>query len=442
MGNEPRLQTASGSLRGEDCVRRIAHANSEAGPQGERHGWRESGPEGAGISSRNSFLLLIVFVALLLASATGIAAPRIGVVTMQPGLEYWSRFGHDAILVDDRLDDPASVPLLYNYGYFDFNQPGFLLHFAQGYMSYQLAAVPFKEDLVGYAYDGRGVSLQWLDFSPAQASRLQRYLEWNALPENATYRYDYFTQDCATRVRDALDRALDGQLRAQLSAPSQGLTYRSEAVRLGAPLPWLGLSMHFALGSFGDHPLSRWDEAFIPMRLQASLRTIHTANGTPLVTKEMVLLPHRLPPTLSEPPRWRPWFVAIGLCLAVLVFIGTRFAPRTTAFFSGLFWLKCGLLGTGLIAIWAFTEHVAIWGNENILLTSPLCFALLPGAWAQMRGRMPKKWHADVLLLVALSAGTALFLKFLPFRIQSNGDWIAMFLPIHVALAYAGRRRR
>ncbi len=383
---------------------------------------------------------LLIFA--LLYSIGCVAAPRIGVVTMQPGAEYWSRFGHDAILVDDRADDPANVPMLYNYGYFDFDQPYFLLHFAQGYMSYQLAAVPFQEDLAGYAHEGRGVSLQWLDMTPSQASKLQAYLQWNARPENATYRYDYFTADCATRVRDALDRALDGRLQQQLTAPSQGLTYRSEAVRLGAPEPWLGLSMHFALGPFADRPLSRWDEAFIPMRLQASLRMIHTASGTPLVEKEMELLPQRLSPALTDVPRWRVWFVLAGVGFAALGLFGMRHAPRTTAAIAGAFWLFCGLAGTGLIAIWGLTEHVAIWGNENILLTSPLCFALLPGAWNIARGRPAPRWHAYMLVLVALSAGVALFLKFLPFRIESNGDWIALFLPIHLALAYAGRLKK
>ena len=395
-----------------------------------------------GIGNRYPILKLfqLAVAALLLGSSGSFAAPRIGIVTMQPGAEYWSRFGHDAILVDDRADDPASVPMLYNYGYFDFNQPYFLLHFAQGYMSYQLAVVPFQEDLANYAHEGRGVSLQWLDMTSAQASGLQSYLQWNARPENATYRYDYFTADCATRVRDALDRALGGQLQQQLTAPSQGLTYRSEAVRLGAPEPWLGLSMHFALGPFADRPLSRWDEAFIPMRLQASLRMMHTAAGTPLVEKEMELLPQRLPPALNDVPRWRAWFVLLGLAVAALGVAGMRHVPRTTAVFAGAFWLLCGAAGTGLIAIWGLTEHVAIWGNENILLTSPLCFALLPGAWAQARGRLVPRWHAYMLVLVALSAGVALFLKFLPFRIEGNGDWIALFLPIHLALAYAGRR--
>jgi hypothetical protein len=379
---------------------------------------------------QRSVRALFVGVALFLSMAAA-AAPRIGVVTMQPGLDYWARFGHDAILVDDRADHPDSVPMLYNYGYFDFNQPYFLLHFAQGYMSYQLAAVPFREDLAGYAYDRRGVSLQWLKMTPEQATNLQHFLQWNALPQNSTYRYDYFTADCATRVRDALDHALGGELHDQLTAPSQGFTYRSEAVRLGAPDLWLGLSMHFALSSYADHPLSRWDEAFIPMRLQDSLRTIHNPDGTPLVEQEMVQM-----------PQWRIWFVLLGLGLAVLALVGTRYAPRMTALFSGAFWLVCGLAGTGLIAIWGLTEHVAIWDNENILLTSPLCFALLPGAWEIARGRVPSPFHFRFLLLVAVSAGIALFLKCLPFRIQSNGDWIALFLPIHLALAYAGRPSR
>ena len=377
---------------------------------------------------------------VMLLSTLASAAPRVGVVTMEPGVEYWARFGHDAILIDDRADDPASTPLLYNYGYFDFDQPGFLLHFAQGYMSYMLAAVPLDEDLAGYRDEGRGVTLQWLDLSPAQAQKLARFLAWNARPEHATYRYDYFTANCSTKVRDALDAATDGLLRRQLSSPSQGLTYRSEAVRLGSPLPWLGLSMHFALGAYGDRPLSLWDEAFVPMRLRDALRSVRTARGTPLVLAESTLLPNRLPLPPDETPNWRWRFLGLGLALAALALLGMRRAPRTTAVFAGGFWLICGLAGLALAALWGWTEHVAIWGNENLLLTNPLCLLLLPGAWQLARGRQPPRWHRPIVRTIALIAGVALFLKFLPFRIQRNGDWIALFLPIHLALAYAGRR--
>src|SRR5690606_26024577 len=109
---------------------------------------------------------------------------------------------------------------------------------------YQLVALPLELDLRGYAADGRGVRLQWLAIEPGAARALAASLAWNARPENAEYRYDYFTANCSTKVRDALDAALDGALRRELSGRSHGYTFRDEARRLAAPLPWLYLGIH------------------------------------------------------------------------------------------------------------------------------------------------------------------------------------------------------
>src|SRR6478672_3699919 len=117
-----------------------------------------------------AMLRATLLVIALLVSAASVAAPRVGVVTMGPGEEYWARFGHDAILIDDREDDPASEPILYNFGYFDLDEPGFMLHFVQGHANYRLIAEPARLDLEQYASAGRGASVQWLDFTPAQAA--------------------------------------------------------------------------------------------------------------------------------------------------------------------------------------------------------------------------------------------------------------------------------
>ncbi len=102
--------------------------------------------------------------------------------------------------------------------------------------------MPAQEDLQQYRHAGRGVSVQWLDLEPAQASALADALAERARPENARYRYDYFTANCATQVRDALDDALDGALQSQLAGRSRGNTYRSEAVRpIARPAPWMWL---------------------------------------------------------------------------------------------------------------------------------------------------------------------------------------------------------
>ncbi|MEO5596730.1 MAG: hypothetical protein ABIQ97_06235, partial [Lysobacteraceae bacterium] len=134
-------------------------------------------------------------------------------------------------------------------------------------------------------------------------------------------------------------------------------------------------------------------------------------------------------------------FILVGIAVAMLVLLGYWKAPRTSAAISGIFWLVCGLAGIGLSALWGLTEHRAIWANQNILLTSPLSLLLLPSAWQMVRGLPASRWHTSGVGLVAISTCVALFLKCFPFLDQGNGNWIGLFLPIHLALAYAVRRQ-
>ena len=365
-------------------------------------------------------------------ATTATAAPRIGVVTMGPGEIFWERFGHDAIVVED----PATgARTNYNFGFFDLEEAGFLGRFMQGRMQYMLVALPLEQDLAYYRDVGRGAAVQWLELDPAQAQQLAADLAENARPENARYRYDYYTDNCATRVRDALDRALDGRLRKQLEGRSSGDNYRSESLRLAAPAPWMWLGFDLGLGPFGDRALSRWEQGFLPRRLADDLRKATRADGRPLVVAEVELLPQR---QAAEPleralPLW-PWLLA-GTALALLVLgLGRRY-PRTLAALAGGFWLLCGTLGAVLALAWAFTEHRALWANRNLLLMNPLCLLLLPGAWAKLRGRLASPRFRALLLAVAVLAALAclpLWLQVLP---QRNGHWIALLLPLHLAFA-------
>lgn len=358
--------------------------------------------------------------------------PRIGIITMEPGEQFWERFGHDAILIEDPATGRA---LSYNFGFFDMSEPGFVGNFIRGYMRYYLVALPADEDLSSYRDEGRGVSVQWLDLDAGQARRLAQALQVNARPENARYRYLYYTDNCATRVRDALDRTLDGQLKKQLVGRSQGNTYRSESVRLAWPAKWMAFGFHLGMSGYGDRPLSRWEEAFIPMRLRDALREVKRADGHPLVASEQILLPHRLSLPPVEMPRWRVPALFIGLALGVLISWSGRRWPRTVAALALPFWLLAAVAGSVMLYLWIGTDHVAGHGNENVLLFSPLGLLLLPGAWRALRGREGGKNFRLVLWLVAASAALAGFLKFLPFRPQQNVEWVLLLLPIHLALA-------
>ena len=365
--------------------------------------------------------------------------PRIGVVTMAPGAIFWERFGHDAIVVDD----PAQPgPVSYNFGFFDLGEDGFVGRFVKGEMQYMLVALPLREDLQYYRETGRGAILQWLELEPAQARRLADELAENARPENARYRYDYYTDNCSTRVRDALDRALGGALQRQLRGRSSGDSYRGESVRLASPAAWMSLGFDLALGPYGDRPLSRWEQAFLPRRLADDLRELKRADGRPLVAEERELLPQRQAPEPAETPRrWWPWLL-LGLAAGATILVLAPRSPRATAALAGVFWLLCGLLGGVLAMAWGFTEHRALWANRNLLLLDPLCLLLLPGAWTLLRGRDPSARFRVLLAVVAAIAALAvvpLWLQVLP---QRNGHWIALLLPIHLALAWTWRRRK
>jgi hypothetical protein len=386
-------------------------------------------------TSRAAHLLL--GLALWLAAAAAMAAPRIGVMTMLPGEIFWERFGHNAIVVDD----PArGEPVSYNFGFFDLDEPGFFVRFVRGDMRYRLVALPLRQDLAYYDEVGRGVTVQWLDLTPTQAEAIAAALADNARPENARYRYDYFTDNCSTRVRDALDRALGGALRRQLVGRSQGNTYRSEAVRLASPAGWMWIGFDIGLGPRADVPLSRWQEAFVPMRLAGGLGEAVGTHGRPLVASEERLLPHRIAPEPAEAPRrWWPWLLA-GLVIAAGVLAVSRRRSRLLAAAAIAAWTLLGLVGALLAFLWLGTEHRFAWTNANLLLFDPLCLLLLPGGWALARGRAPSRWFGGVLALTAVAALCTLPLQLLP-QPQAQAPWIALLLPLHLALFAALRRR-
>ena len=387
-------------------------------------------------------LAWMLVLAMLLAMpplALAAAAPRIGVMTMQPGEVFFERFGHDAIVV---VDPDSGEAVSYNVGFFDPSEPDFLSRFIRGEMMYHLVALPATQDLAQYQAAGRGVSMQWLDLEPEQARALAALLAERARPENSRYRYDYFTANCATQVRDALDTAMGGALKAQLAGRSRGNTYRSEAVRLASPAPWMWLGFDLGLGPYADRALSRWEEAFVPMRLADSLREARNRQGRPLVQSEQQLLPHLIAPEPVEAPRrWWPWLLA-GLSLATAIFAARR-RPRLLAGFALPLWLLCGLAGALLVFLWGFTAHQAGWANRNLFLLSPLCLLLLPGAIALLRRRVPGRLFRPLLWAVAAIAMLGWILQWLSLQPQYNLSWIALLLPVHVALALAlGRRSR
>ena len=365
---------------------------------------------------------------------------KVALVTFGPGPLYWERFGHNAIVIDDPA---AGIRMAYNYGVFDFQEARFLLNFARGHMHYSLGAEPLDADLATYVPEGRSVTVQLLNLTPAQAQRLAAFLAWNAQPQNAVYRYDYLVNNCSTKVRDALNRALGGALERQLARRSAPHTYRFDAVRLISPDFWFALGMDMAFGPKGDTPLSLWQESFVPMVLSRALGAVavRDANGQilPLVSDEQVVEPGRLPPAPAAPRDLRLPFLAVGIGLAaLLLWLAHGKSHHYRASFALLavaWWLICGFAGLVLAGMWGLTDHWATWDNENLLLLNPACL-VLPAVW--WRAPRIARW---LVTLIAAAALISLVVRTLPGLYQGNLAFIALTAPVHLVLAVLAWRQ-
>ena len=368
--------------------------------------------------------------------------PIVSLLTVGPGEIFFERFGHNAIVVRE----PGQPAVVYNYGIFDFSEQDFLLNFARGRMLYRVIEGALDDDLALYRAQGRAIVEQRLDLDPREVRGLVDFLQWNVRPENARYRYDYFEANCSTRVRDALDRALGGALRAQGEGRSRGYTWRLDALRLMAPQPLLMLGIDLGLGPYADQRIDYWQESFVPETL-AYVAGQATREGAAGVARPVVVATTRLaegrveePPVLPPDLRWA--FLALGLALGALLLGLARDARPSRrvplATFALVFEAFCGIGGLVLLFLWFGTEHRAAWRNENLLLLNPLCLALLPAWWGVARGRMHARPVArSIAAAIALCAAFALFSKILPAFAQANLHWIVLLLPIHLALALA-----
>lgn len=387
-------------------------------------------------------LLLAVLATVAAAQSPALPeapAPRVSLLTFAPGAVYWQRFGHNALLVEPADGTPSAV---YNYGIFDFFQKNFFLNFARGHMQYRLAVIPVPDTLAEYAAEGRWVIRQDLALDDAQARALADALADNALPGQAEYRYDYFRANCSTRVRDALDRALGGQLQAQLQRPAPGApSFRSEAVRLMSPILPLAVGMDALLGPAADPPLSAWEQAYVPEVLMQAVRTTRI-DGRPLVAQEAYWLPPAGGPEApARAPDFTLPFALAGLALAGLLLPGLS-RPRGALALGGraaavTLSLLAGLGGLVLLAAWTLTEHWAMAANHNLLLFSPLSLLLVP---ALSRRGPPGRVGRITATLLTAGAVLALALQLLP-GTQMQLHWILFWLPVHLAIAAALHRR-
>ena len=386
----------------------------------------------------------LLCVLMLCVSATSLHSQntRIYLLTLGPGDAVWERFGHNGIVVED----PSLGSYMFDWGRFSFDQPGFVRRLMKGRMLYWTDGAPTQMVIDYYSKQNRSIWLQELNLTPQQAASVRDFVLWNVQEQNKYYRYDYYRDNCSTRIRDVINRAINGQLEPQLRAMPTTETYRSHTQRLtyDDPLTYTGLEL--AMGPLIDQPLTAWEESFIPMELMMWVRKarVRDANGreAPLVLKEVTVFQASRAPLAAQAPKLTIWYLLIGVAVAVgLVLLGrgnrTRGRRIALAVVIGFWCFVTGFFGLLITLLWAFTDHAVTYRNENLLQAHPLLLVLavfapavlLARGWAQRTG-------VRLAWVIAGLSVLGFVMQILPGIDQVNGEIIALFLPIHLAIAY------
>lgn len=332
---------------------------------------------------------------------------RVSLLTCGPGTEIYNLFGHTAIRYQDA---GRGIDYVFNYGMFSFGTPNFVLRFTLGQTDYMLGVEDAADFVRHYRRSNRDVSEQVLNMTAQEKTRLYALLVENYRPENRTYRYNFFYDNCSTRPRDKIEAVVAGGIdyHADQQVPVAGVSFRSMIHRYTEHNRWSQFGIDMLLGSQADEPVTRRQMMFIPFFLEESFRhatrpDAMTGQDAPLVTGELTL-------NTSDPTRDSVTAADVLTPMRTMLLIMAAVAAATIYGLRrrrSLWWIDAVLLGAAgtagciLTFLALFSEHPAVGHNWLLCVFQPLHLLLLP--WVVMRVRAMRRSIYMTVIFAALT---------------------------------------
>ena len=353
----------------------------------------------------NRRLLYTTLLTLLSSLILPLAAePRASLITCGQSAEYvFYLYGHTAI----RIQDPETgLDRAYNYGYFSTSQKNFIPNFMIGKPMYMLGVTDFDSMVYDYADQGRSMVEQELSLRPQEVRELMEYLDWNALPENAEYQYNYFYDNCATRPRDLIERFVQGGLVYRVDRKSLP-TFREATRQSSKSAKWYTFGTDLCLGVKSDAQMTVRDAGFLPVLLEQSMDLAYREDtGEPIVVRKQEIIPQT---QVIEVPRFDGPLVTILAVVAVYLlcyFVVRRYTPLPWRILRCALYVIFGLAGIVLWFLSLFSAHPHTLLNANMVLLHPFWLILVVTMWQEGRHkRLNSRLYLINLLLSLVYLG-------------------------------------
>lgn len=320
-----------------------------------------------------------------------------GLLTCEPSNELYTSFSHSALHI---CDTATGIDVVYNYGTFDFETPHFVWKFATRTLDYCISRESYRSFINDYTHQRRAVWEQRLMLSQQEVCNLFLMLEFNYQPDYRWYRYDFFRDNCATRIRDIICKSLDHREIAYRTDDRTGKSYReivyttNEKTKL-----WWRLAIDMALGARCDRDCSTWERAFLPMEMMRQFDTLKTkGSGERIAAPAVKLLEDRREPLrMSVSPTITFWLIFFAV--AVLSIAGRK-KGWTLGWLDIALFLVPAMLSLVAMFLWFCSAHWCAKWNLNLMWASPLFF-YLAGARIRWRKTCDERGQATAYRIVA-----------------------------------------
>jgi len=324
---------------------------------------------------------------------------EISLITCSPGSELYSVFGHSAIRVNDST---SGTDLIFNYGVFDFNTPNFYWKFIKGKLQYRLAIQRMDNFVRAYAAEGRSIKEEKLRLTQEEKRRIISFLRNNYRPENRYYLYDFFYNNCSTKIWDVAEGQVDDSLMFDTSV-YMARSFRDLLYIYLDDVPWSKLGIDLLLGMPADKIASFKQQMYLPDFLSRNMshtfRLDSSGSKQQLMAPEEVILKKNEALSGVEKPFFTPVvvFTLVGVVLAAITFWGGKKFKR---WLDAALLLIVGLLGVLLLFMWSATNHQQMDWNLNLLWANPLGLVFF---YFAVRNQMSRAGVVYAIILVFLA---------------------------------------
>ncbi len=321
---------------------------------------------------------------------------EISVLTIGSGTALNDAFGHSAF----RVKDPVKgTDLVFNYGVYDFLAPNFYLKFAQGKLNYLLGLNFYQDFYQAYVSQNRSIKEQVLNLSQSEKQKLFNYLLNNYKPENRAYLYDFFFDNCATKIKDVTQIALNNNVNFNTPNNFKPETFRDLIYKNVNKNTWGSLGIDLALGAVIDKKITAQDYMFLPENIYVFFnRATIKPDNTKLVKAEHDIFTKTARPTVSSFVT-TPIFILglLGVFILYVTFMDYK-KQKQSKWLDVVLFVFTGVIGLGVLLLWFATDHKATHQNYNVL------WAFLPNLFMikQLLKSKPNTWFVKYLKLLII----------------------------------------